>query len=47
MAKFGGDNWRGNVGVRVVRTDQTSKGNVVGTGGARIDQQCFRQLPRR
>ena len=33
MAKFGGDNWRGNIGVRVVRTDQTSKGNVVGTGG--------------
>src|SRR5438067_2917198 len=33
MAKFGGDTWRGNIGVRVVRTDQTSKGNVVGTGG--------------
>jgi iron complex outermembrane receptor protein len=33
MAKFGGDNWRGNIGVRVIRTDQTSKGNVVGTGG--------------
>ena len=27
MAKFGGDNWRGNIGLRVVRTDQTSRGN--------------------
>ena len=27
MVKFGGDNWRGNVGLRVVRTDQTSRGN--------------------
>jgi iron complex outermembrane receptor protein len=33
MAKFGGPNWRGNVGLRVIRTDQLSKGNVVGTGG--------------
>ena len=32
MAKFGGANWRGNIGVRVIRTDQTSRGNVVGTG---------------
>jgi iron complex outermembrane receptor protein len=29
MAKFGGTNWRGNIGVRVVRTDQTSTGNQV------------------
>lgn len=27
MVKFGGDNWRGNLGLRVVRTDQTSRGN--------------------
>ncbi|HEX6661550.1 MAG TPA: TonB-dependent receptor, partial [Sphingomicrobium sp.] len=27
MVKFGGDNWRGNIGLRVVRTDQTSRGN--------------------
>ena len=27
MAKFGGTNWRGNFGLRVVRTDQTSRGN--------------------
>jgi iron complex outermembrane recepter protein len=33
MAKFGGDNWRGNIGLRVIRTDQESRGNVVGTGG--------------
>ncbi|HET6941722.1 MAG TPA: TonB-dependent receptor [Sphingomicrobium sp.] len=27
MAKFGGDNWRGNIGLRIIRTDQTSRGN--------------------
>ena len=27
MGEFGGDGWRGNVGVRVVQTDQTSTGN--------------------
>lgn len=30
MAKFGGDNWRGNAGVRVIRTDQRSSGNEIG-----------------
>ncbi|RST30061.1 TonB-dependent receptor [Sphingomonas ginkgonis] len=30
MAKFGGDRWRGNMGVRVVRTDQTANGNLLG-----------------
>ena len=32
MARFGsaGDRYRGNVGVRVVRTDQTSRGNQIG-----------------
>jgi iron complex outermembrane recepter protein len=29
MAKFGGTNWRGNIGLRVVRTDQKSTGNQV------------------
>ncbi|WP_428627293.1 TonB-dependent receptor [Sphingopyxis sp.] len=30
LAKFGGDNWRGNVGVRVITTDQTSQGFIIG-----------------
>lgn len=30
MAKFGGDGWRGNVGVRVVKTDQISTGSLIG-----------------
>jgi iron complex outermembrane receptor protein len=30
LAKFGGDSWRGNVGVRVVTTDQTSQGFIIG-----------------
>ena len=30
MARFGGDNWRGNAGVRIVSTDQTSRGNELG-----------------
>lgn len=29
MGKLGGDNWRGNIGVRVVRTKQTSSGYAV------------------
>ena len=35
MAKLGEEdgNWDGNVGIRVVRTDQTSRGNVVGVAG--------------
>jgi iron complex outermembrane receptor protein len=33
MVKFGGTNWHGNIGLRVIRTDQLSRGNVVGTGG--------------
>jgi iron complex outermembrane receptor protein len=33
MLKFGGPSWKGNLGVRVIRTDQDSRGNVVGTGG--------------
>ncbi|HWW59579.1 MAG TPA: TonB-dependent receptor [Sphingopyxis sp.] len=30
LAKFGGDGWRGNVGVRVVRTDQRTDGFIIG-----------------
>ncbi|RHW19090.1 TonB-dependent receptor [Sphingomonas gilva] len=30
MAMFGGDNWDGNIGVRVIRTDQTASGNILG-----------------
>jgi iron complex outermembrane receptor protein len=30
MARFGGDDWRGNAGVRLVRTNQTSRGNEIG-----------------
>lgn len=30
MARIGGDNWKGNLGVRVIRTDQTSNGNLLG-----------------
>jgi iron complex outermembrane receptor protein len=33
MANLRGGNWRGNVGLRVVRTDQTSAGNIVGGAG--------------
>lgn len=30
MGEFGSDRWRGNVGVRIVRTEQTSNGNEIG-----------------
>ncbi|MBS0503890.1 MAG: TonB-dependent receptor [Proteobacteria bacterium] len=30
MAKLGGEGWRGNIGVRVIRTDQTANGNLLG-----------------
>lgn len=30
MVKFGGERWRGNAGLRVVRTEQTSTGNLIG-----------------
>jgi len=33
MANLKGGKWRGNVGLRVVRTDQTSTGNIVGGAG--------------
>src|SRR5690606_16783245 len=43
MAKFGGDNWRGNAGVRIIRTDQTSRGNEIGvpSGPGTIDDNAF------
>jgi iron complex outermembrane recepter protein len=36
MGNLGGDKWKGNVGVRYVKTDQTSRGYVVG-GGATVN----------
>jgi iron complex outermembrane recepter protein len=33
MANLKGTNWKGNVGLRLVRTDQTSTGNIVGGAG--------------
>jgi iron complex outermembrane receptor protein len=33
MANLKGNRWKGNVGLRIVRTDQTSTGNVVGGAG--------------
>ncbi len=30
LAKFGGEGWRGNVGVRVITTDQASDGYIIG-----------------
>ncbi|WP_034160149.1 TonB-dependent receptor [Sphingomonas sp. ERG5] len=30
LAKFGGEGWRANIGLRVVRTDQTSTGSLIG-----------------
>ncbi len=41
MAKFSGPNWRGNLGLRVVRTDQLSKGNQVGTTGPGSIENAF------
>jgi iron complex outermembrane recepter protein len=43
MAKFGGDDWRGNIGVRVVRTDQHSSGNLIGVpvGPGTVNNNAF------
>ncbi|WP_380874371.1 TonB-dependent receptor [Sphingomonas sp. DBB INV C78] len=30
MAKLGGEGWKGNIGVRIIGTDQRSEGNVIG-----------------
>jgi iron complex outermembrane receptor protein len=34
MGKLGGEGWRGNVGVRYVRTEQTSRGNITSPDGS-------------
>jgi iron complex outermembrane recepter protein len=43
MAKFGGDGWRGNAGVRVVQTEQVSSGNLIGVpqGPGTINDNAF------
>ena len=41
MAKFGGEGWRGNVGVRVITTRQRTTGNIVGTVGAGTISNAF------
>jgi len=43
MLKFKGDTWRGNLGVRVVRTRQTSRGNLIGVppGEGTVDDNAF------
>ena len=43
MIKFGGDNWRGNAGVRVIRTDQRSSGNLIGVpqGPGTVNDNAF------
>ena len=33
MGKFGGDGWRGNAGLRIIHTDQTSSGYIQGAEG--------------
>jgi iron complex outermembrane receptor protein len=37
MGNLGGDRWRGNLGVRVVRTEQTSTGNQIGVPNPEVD----------
>ena len=37
MGNLGGDRWRGNVGVRFVRTEQTSTGNQIGVPNPQVD----------
>jgi iron complex outermembrane receptor protein len=43
MLKFGGDNWGGNAGVRVIRTDQLSTGNILGVpvGPGTVNNNAF------
>jgi iron complex outermembrane receptor protein len=41
MGNIGGERWRGNVGVRVVRTEQNTTGNVVGTAGPGAVSNAF------
>jgi iron complex outermembrane receptor protein len=37
MANFQGDRWRGNLGVRVVRTEQISSGNLINPSGGAVE----------
>ena len=43
MIKFGGEEWSGNAGVRVVRTDQSSRGNILGVpiGPGTVNDNAF------
>lgn len=43
MANLGGEGWRGNIGVRVVRTDQRSSGNLIGVppGPGTVNDNAF------
>ena len=43
MANLGGEGWRGNVGVRIVRTDQRSTGNLIGVpaGPGTVNDNAF------
>ncbi|WOF42248.1 TonB-dependent receptor [Sphingopyxis indica] len=43
MAKLGGDRWSGNFGLRIVRTDQRSSGNILGVppGPGTVDDNAF------
>ncbi|MDB5691056.1 MAG: TonB-dependent receptor [Alphaproteobacteria bacterium] len=43
MLKFGGDDWGGNAGVRVVRADQRSTGNILGVpiGPGTVNNNAF------
>jgi iron complex outermembrane receptor protein len=41
MANLAGDRWRGNAGVRLVRTEQSTRGNVVGTAGPGAVSNAF------
>jgi iron complex outermembrane receptor protein len=45
MGKFEGGGWRGDVGVRVVRTDQTSKGNLITNDPAAIQNPFGNYIP--
>jgi iron complex outermembrane receptor protein len=45
MGNLSGDKWRGNVGLRFVTTDQTSKGNQIGAAGCTPNPfGCFTPL---
>ena len=46
MGNIGGERWRGNVGVRLVRTEQQTTGNVVGTAGPGAVSNAFGNFVR-